>query len=156
MSFDLRGRVALVTGGGSGMGFEISQRLAALGADLAISYARSDQLAQQSAEALRGAGRRCSVQQADLRRVAEAERLVDSVLAEYGRLDVVVNSAGTTRFIDFEDLAAVTEDVWDDIVDVNLKGAFFLSRAARVDARPWRGRGHRARRLHRRVFYTRE
>jgi 3-oxoacyl-[acyl-carrier protein] reductase len=130
LTLDLHGRVALVTGGGTGMGFEISRLLAESGADLALSYARSSHLAEDSAETLRALGVRCAVHQADLRRVAEADALVQAVIAEYGRLDVVVNSAGTTRFIDFEDLAAITEDVWDDILDVNLKGAFFLSRAA--------------------------
>jgi 3-oxoacyl-[acyl-carrier protein] reductase len=130
LTLDLHGRVALVTGGGAGMGLEISRRLADRGADLALSYARSKQLAEAAAETLRTSGVRCVVRAADLRKVADADALVESVIAEYRRLDVVVNCAGTTRFIEFEDLAAISEDIWDDILDVNLKGAFFLSRAA--------------------------
>jgi 3-oxoacyl-[acyl-carrier protein] reductase len=124
---ELNGRVALVTGGGAGMGLEISRRLAAGGADLAISYAHS---AREAEEAARTFGTRCSVHQADLRHPAEADALVQSVLNEHQRLDVLVNCAGATRFIPFENLQAVTEEVWDELLDVNLKAAFFLSRAA--------------------------
>jgi 3-oxoacyl-[acyl-carrier protein] reductase len=124
---DLHGRVALIAGGGAGMGLEISRRLARLGATLALSYATSRSDAESAANAL---GVECSVHQADLARVADANALIASVLAEHGQLDVVVNCAGVTRFIPFEDLAAITEEVWDDILDVNVKAAFFLSRAA--------------------------
>jgi 3-oxoacyl-[acyl-carrier protein] reductase len=128
---DLHGRVALVTGGGAGMGLEISRRLVERGADLALSYASSASSAEAAAERLQsefGVGVR--VFRADLRAVPEVDALVQEVVAEFERLDVVVNCAGLTRFINFEDLTAVTEDVWDDVLDVNLKGAFFLSRAA--------------------------
>jgi 3-oxoacyl-[acyl-carrier protein] reductase len=109
------------------MGLEISRRLAHLGADLALSYATSRTDAEAAANSL---GVKCSTHQANLTRVDDADALVASVVAEHGRLDVVVNCAGVTRFIPFEDLAAVTEDIWDDILDVNVKAAFFLSRAA--------------------------
>src|ERR1051326_8586496 len=123
------------------MGYEISQRLAERGANLALSYATSEAIAEQAAADLRAdAGIRCSVHHADLRRVADTDALVQAVLAEHGQLDVVVNCAGLTRFISFEDLAAVSEDVWDAILDVNLKGAFFLSRAAGICMRE-RGSG---------------
>jgi 3-oxoacyl-[acyl-carrier protein] reductase len=122
---DLHGRVALVAGGGAGMGLEISRRLADLGATLALSYATSQAEAESAASSLGG-----SAHQANLTRVADADSLISSVVAQHGGLDVVVNCAGVTRFIQFEDLAAVTEDVWDDILDVNVKAAFFLSRAA--------------------------
>lgn len=128
---DLHGRVALVTGGGAGMGLEISRRLAERGATLALSYSTSRSEAEAASATLSaGPGGACSVHHADLRKVADAENLVQSVVAEHGGLDVVVNCAGATRFINFEDLAAVTEEVWDELLDVNLKGAFFLSRAA--------------------------
>jgi 3-oxoacyl-[acyl-carrier protein] reductase len=128
---ELHGSVALVIGGGAGMGLEISRRLVASGANLALSYASSRSVAESAAADLcSGVTTSCTVHQADLSSVAAVEGLVQSVIADHGRLDVVVNCAGKTRFINFEDLAAITEDVWDDIVDVNLKGAFFLSRAA--------------------------
>jgi 3-oxoacyl-[acyl-carrier protein] reductase len=125
--YDLSGRVALVTGGGAGMGLEISRRLAAAGANLAISYARSKREAQDLAGTLQT---RCSVHHADLRHASEADALVQAVVREHGKLDILVNCAGATRFISFENLEAITEEVWDELLDVNLKAAFFVSRAA--------------------------
>jgi 3-oxoacyl-[acyl-carrier protein] reductase len=130
MTLDARGRIALITGGGTGMGSEIARALAERGADVAIGYARSRDEAEATADTLRGLGVRASTHQADLGRVSNCEALVHSVLDTYGRVDIVVSSAGTTHFIDFADLAAVTETVWDDIFDVNVKGAFFVARAA--------------------------
>ena len=125
--YDLNGRVALVTGGGAGMGLEISRRLAAAGSRLAISYAHSRKEAEDAARSL---GPRCTVHEADLRKPAESDSLIAAVISAHGRLDVLVNCVGATRFIPFENLDAVTEDVWDELLDVNLKAAFFVSRAA--------------------------
>jgi 3-oxoacyl-[acyl-carrier protein] reductase len=125
LMFDLKGRTALVTGGGAGTGLEISRRLVERGATVAISYATSKSEAEAAARDLSA-----TVHHADLRKVADAESLVESVVKAHGTLDVLVNTAGATRFIPFEDLGAITEDVWDELLDVNLKAAFFLSRAA--------------------------
>jgi 3-oxoacyl-[acyl-carrier protein] reductase len=135
---DVRDKVVLVTGGGTGIGYEVSARFAELGANLAITYSRSRSEAEEAANRLRAPGARVLVDQMNLADVTAIEDTVDAVLTEFGRLDIVVNSAGTTEFIAFEDLEAVTESVWDDIVDVNLKGAFFLARAA---SRWMRGQG---------------
>jgi 3-oxoacyl-[acyl-carrier protein] reductase len=130
VSLDLHGRVALVTGGGTGMGRAISTALAQRGAHVALSYARSRQDADATAAELTGCGVLASVHQADVSRVADCDSLVEAALGQHGRLDILVNAAGTTHFIDFADLAAVTEEVWDEIFDVNLKGVFFVSRQA--------------------------
>ncbi len=127
---DLHDRVALVTGGGTGIGFEVSSRLAEQGAHLAIAYSRSQDEAERAAATLRDRGARCLVRRCNLAKVSEIEDLVAAVVAEYGRLDVVVYAAGTTQFVPFPDLEAVADDVWDEIFDVNLKGAFFVARAA--------------------------
>ena len=124
---DLNGRVALVTGGGAGMGLEISRRLCASGATLAISYAHSSSEAKEAAQSL---GTACSVHRADLRSATEADSLVKAVIDTHQRLDVLVNCVGATRFIPFDNLDAITEEVWNELLDVNLKAAFFLSRAA--------------------------
>ena len=130
VSLDLRGRVALVCGGGTGMGAEISRRLAEQGADLAISYAHSKTAAEQAITNLQALGVRAMPFQADLTRLDQIDALVAQVTNSLGRLDVLVNCVGLTRFIDFEQLEAITETVWDEILDTNLKGAFFISRAA--------------------------
>ena len=107
------------------MGLEISRCLASQGARVAISYSRSESEAQAAAAELDGKAFR-----ADLRNVRDIDALIASVTRDLGGLDVLVNCAGLTRFVDFENLEAVTEDVWDTILDVNLKGTFFMSRAA--------------------------
>ncbi|HEY3060001.1 MAG TPA: SDR family oxidoreductase [Chloroflexota bacterium] len=130
MSLDVRGRVALITGGGTGMGCAIAEALAERGADVALGYARSRDDAESTAERLRGLHVNATTHKADVARVAECDALVQDVIKEHGRLDILVNGAGTTHFIDYADLQAVTEEVWDEIFDVNLKGAFFVARAA--------------------------
>jgi 3-oxoacyl-[acyl-carrier protein] reductase len=112
------------------MGCEIARVLAERGADVAIGYAHSRAEAESTADRLRSLGVRSSAHQADVGKVAECDALVQTVLDTYGRVDILVNGAGTTHFIDFADLAAVTEAVWDEIFDINLKGAFFVARAA--------------------------
>jgi NAD(P)-dependent dehydrogenase (short-subunit alcohol dehydrogenase family) len=68
--------------------------------------------------------------QADVARPAEVERLVEETVARWGRLDVLVNNAGTTVFAPYQDLDAITEEVWDTLLAVNLKAPFFAARAA--------------------------
>lgn len=125
MAFDLTNRVALVTGGGTGIGREISMRLAQRGADVVISYAHSRDEAERSAAEIKA-----GTVQLDVTRLDQIQPAIEHVAQTHGGLDVLVNCVGLTRFIDFEKLEEVTEQVWDDILDVNLKGAFFVSRAA--------------------------
>jgi 3-oxoacyl-[acyl-carrier protein] reductase len=123
------------------MGAEISRALAGRGVDVAVGYSSSRDEAEATAASLRAMSVRASTHQANVGRVAECDALVKSVLDTYGRLDILVNSAGTTRHIDFANLEAVTEDVWDDVFAVNLKGVFFVSRAAGLWMRE-HGDGH--------------
>ncbi|MCU1692865.1 MAG: family oxidoreductase [Frankiales bacterium] len=135
---DLEGRVAVVTGGSRGLGREIARGLAAAGAtvvvasrDLAACEAFAAELtATSSRPAL---GLRCHVG-----RWADCDRLVDEVEARFGRLDVLVNNAGMSPL--YEDLQSVTEELFDKVVGVNLKGPFRLSvRAAALMQREGRG-----------------
>jgi 3-oxoacyl-[acyl-carrier protein] reductase len=129
---DLHGRVALITGGGTGMGRAIGTALASQGASVAISYAHSRDDAEATSEQLRSLGVRSAAFRADVRQVAECDGLVEAVIEDFGRLDILVGCAGTTRHIPFPDLAGVTEEAWDDVFDTNLKGAFFVTRAAAI------------------------
>ena len=126
----LGGRVALVTGGGTGLGREVSLALAAAGCDVAVNYSRSEQEARETAEAVRGLGRRSTIVGADVADDAAVRRMVGAVVGELGRLDVLVNNAGTTRYVPLADLEAVTDEAWDRILAVNLKGPFHCARAA--------------------------
>jgi 3-oxoacyl-[acyl-carrier protein] reductase len=136
---DLTGRVALVTGGGTGLGRAISLALAEAGCDVAINYSRSEQEAHETAETVATHGRRAHVVRADVSDDAAVHRMVEEVVGEMGGLDVLVNNAGTTRYAPLRDLDAVTEDAWDRLLAVNLKGPFFCARAA---APHLRARGH--------------
>jgi 2-deoxy-D-gluconate 3-dehydrogenase len=125
-SFKLDGKVGLVTGASRGLGQGIALALAEAGADVA-GLARSD--SSQTAEAVRALGRRYHPVTCDLgsASVAELNEIVAGVVAELGRLDILVNNAGIIRrgpAIEF------SETDWDDVLDTNLKAAFFLSQAA--------------------------
>lgn len=126
----LVGRVALVTGGGTGIGRAVALGLAGAGASVAVNYSRSRTDAEATAEAIRSRGGRAITVQADISQEREAGDLVARVVREWGRLDILVNNAGTTQFIDHRNLDALSGEVWDRILAVNLKGTFFCSRAA--------------------------
>ena len=130
MAAPLANRVALVTGGGTGIGRAIALALAEQGADVAINYSRSREDAEWTAGAVRELGRRGLAVQADVSKEREAVEMVDRVVHEWGRLDILVNNAGTTAFVDHKDLDGLTNEIWDRILSVNVKGTFFCSRAA--------------------------
>lgn len=126
----LNEQVGLITGGGTGLGREISLRLAREGMRLAIAYSRSRTDAERLVAEIEAAGGRASAFQADLAQTAEARRLVSEVAAEFGRLDLLIHNAATTRFIPLSDLDAVDEAIWDELFAVNTRSAFFLAQAA--------------------------
>src|SRR5438128_938424 len=122
----LEGKVALVTGSGRGIGRAIALRFAREGADVVINYSRSAGEAKEALAQVEGAGRRGLVVQADLRSAREAVRLVEESARRLGRLDILVNNAGGGSAKPFLD---VTEEDYDGVVDLNLKGVFFASQA---------------------------
>lgn len=127
---DLAGRVALVTGGGTGLGREIALALAATGAAVAVGYSRSAAEADATvAEIVDGGGRAVAIG-ADLAEWVGAEALVGAAERTLGPLDVVVNNAGITRFVPFRSVDAVTAEDWDSMFDVNVRAMFAVARAA--------------------------
>ena len=122
--FDLSGKVALVTGGSAGLGQGIALALAEAGADIAIAGVSP---AADTVERARALGRRCIEIQANLATLEPIPRMLAQTLSAHGRLDILVNNAGLIRRADAVDF---TERDWDDVMDVNLKSAFFLSQAA--------------------------
>ncbi len=122
--FDLSGKIALVTGANTGLGQGIAIALAESGADIA-AVGRSNP--EETASAVRAAGRRLLWIERDLDTVQPLAGIVDEVIAEFGAIDILVNNAGTIRR---NDALEFTESDWDTVMGVNLKSAFFLSQAA--------------------------
>ena len=124
--FSLEGRTALVTGGSRGIGEATALALARAGADVAVSSRKLPDL-ERVAESVRGLGRRALALEAHAGRMDELQPLVDRVVADFGRLDVLVNNAGTSFFAPAIDME---ERAWDAVINLDLKGLFFLSQAA--------------------------
>jgi NAD(P)-dependent dehydrogenase (short-subunit alcohol dehydrogenase family) len=123
---NIHDRVVLLTGGtrvGSAVAIELARR----GADIALSFNRSREEADATADAVRAAGRRAFVRQTDVARAEECDALVAAVVAELGRLDVLVNMASVYRSVPFD---RMTGDDLQAALDVDLKSAFLCARAA--------------------------
>jgi 3-oxoacyl-[acyl-carrier protein] reductase len=126
---DLDGKTALVTGGSGDIGRVIAGALAAAGVDVAIAYVGHLQGATAVADAVRAAGRRSLAVQLDQRDPAGIEAAVDTVVQALGRVDILVNNAAWNIGIPFTDLDALTVDVWDRVLETNLRGPYLLARA---------------------------
>ena len=124
MNLDLEGRVALVTGGAAGIGAAIATALAREGCDVATVDCRA--VAAGDVRPAEAPGRRRRAYQADVRDYAEASRVVAEVIRDLGRLDILICNAGVTADAS---LWRMSEEQWDRVVDVNLKGCFNYMRA---------------------------
>jgi NAD(P)-dependent dehydrogenase (short-subunit alcohol dehydrogenase family) len=123
--FDLTGRVALVTGAGRGIGRSIALGLAHAGADIAAAARSEDEIRALAGE-VTGLGRTGTAHRVDVRDARDVTRMVDGVLAEHGRVDILINNAGAKVP---QDVLDVTEEAWDLVLGTNLKGAFFVAQA---------------------------
>ena len=121
------GRVALVTGGGRGIGRAVALRLANEGANVAISYRSNDASADEAAEEVRAAGVKCAVFKGDVASPDEVAELFEGVGEAFGRIDILVNNAGLTRD---NLMMRMKEEEFDDVVATNLKGTSLCTRAA--------------------------
>ena len=100
----LSGQVALITGGGTGIGRETSLMLAENGVDIGVNYSRSETEATETADQIRAMGRRALTIRADVVDDGAVRKMVNRVFDEFGRLDILVNNAGITRFVPLSDL----------------------------------------------------
>ena len=121
--------VALVTGSATGVGHACVCQFAKLGYDVVVNYSRSEAEAKATVEAAEKFGARALLVQCDVSDDAAVRAMVDRVRESFGRLDVVVNNAATTSFVEHADLEGLTEEMWDRMLAVNLKGPFFVVRA---------------------------
>jgi 3-oxoacyl-[acyl-carrier protein] reductase len=129
----MKGKTAIVTGGGTGIGRAVSLQLAARGAAVAVVYSRSAAEARDTVAGIEAQGGRALALGADVSVRSEVERMTAEVAQAFGRIDYLVNNAGITRQLPFADLDAIDDGVWDELYGVNVKGAFYCSRAAA----PW-------------------
>lgn len=128
----VEGKAAIVTGGGTGVGRATALELARQGCSVLINYSRSMSEAEQTAAEIRALGVKGIAVQADVADDAACQRMVETAVREFGRLDILVNNAATTSFIKFDDLEAVKTEDWTDIFSVNVVGVFQCVRAARA------------------------
>jgi 3-oxoacyl-[acyl-carrier protein] reductase len=126
-SFDLKGKVALVTGAASGIGRATAETLAANGARVAINFHRNQAGAEAARAQITSAGGSALVVQADVTRAAEVQSLVEQTVNEFGRIDILVNNAGS--LVERLKILELTEERWDEVIDLNLKSAFLCCRA---------------------------
>ncbi|MCE9524742.1 MAG: SDR family oxidoreductase [Planctomycetales bacterium] len=127
----LSGKAAIVTGGGTGVGKATALRLAQEGCHVLVNYSRSKEESEETAKEVRALGVKCLVYQADVADDGACRAMAAAAEKEFGRIDFLVNSAGTTKFIAADDLEAVTDDVWLRLYQVNVLGPFHCIRAVK-------------------------
>ena len=126
MAGRLSDKVAIVTGSSSGIGQAIAIRLANEGASVVVHYRSNPEGAAETVKQIEAAGSKAIIVQADVSKVADAQKLVDQAWQQFERCDILVNNAGIEKGADFWD---VTEQDYDTVLDVNLKGPFFTAQA---------------------------
>jgi glucose 1-dehydrogenase len=122
----LEGKLAAITGGSQGIGLAIAQRFAEEGADVSFCYRSNQAGAEQVAADIRKLGKKVLAIQCDVGKVADGQKYIADTVAQLGRIDILVNNAGLERHADFWD---ATEADYDAVLDVNLKGVFFITQA---------------------------
>lgn len=126
-SFDLNGKVALVTGASSGIGRATAKSLAANGARVAINFHQNEAGAETTRSEIVSDGGRAIIVQADVTQAKDVESLVERTASELGPIDVLVNNAGS--LVERLRILELTEERWDEVIDLNLKSAFLCCRA---------------------------
>lgn len=126
---DLKDKVAIVTGGGTGLGRAISLLLARHGVHLAVNYSRSEADAVATAQEARAFGVRAIPVRADMAVQHDIYAMAEAVEREFGRIDILIANAATTVFVPMSDLDGVDPETWDRIMNVNVKGPWLCARA---------------------------
>jgi len=123
----LKNKVALVTGSSRGVGRAVALGFAQQGANVAINYTSNENAANEAVDAIQAMGSKAIAVKADVAQKTDAEGLVRATVETFGKIDILVNNAGFTRPAL---LLKMTEEEWDQVVDIHLKGAFLCSQAA--------------------------
>ncbi|WP_123041438.1 SDR family NAD(P)-dependent oxidoreductase [Cohnella candidum] len=130
---ELKGKTALVTGGGTGIGRAASLTLAEKGAFVAVNYSRSKKDAEETVRMIEERGGSAIAVKADVSNAREVDEMVERIVERYGSLDLLVNNASITHHVALPDLDGVEDTMWDELFAVNVKGMFHCARAAA----PW-------------------
>lgn len=126
----LEGKVAVVTGGGTGIGRAISELFGAHGAAVVVNFSRSQQDAEDTARAIEAAGGAAVAVRADVSDQAQANALMSAAESHFGGLDYLINNAGWSARVPHHHLDQLTDDIWNRVFDTNLRGLFYCARAA--------------------------
>jgi 3-oxoacyl-[acyl-carrier protein] reductase len=135
----LKGKVALITGGGTGIGRASALVLAREGANIVINYSQSHAAAEKTVAEVKALGPLAITIQADVSQDTAVREMIKKTLEAFGRIDILVNNAGYTQKVELSDLEGLTEEIWDRTLAVNLKGLFFCCRAV---APPMKAQGN--------------
>ncbi len=123
----LEGRAAVVTGGGRGIGRAVCLAFAKEGADVIVNYASKDQPAQEVVRMIQEMGRKAVAVKGNVAMKADVERIILAAVENFGKIDILVNNAGVSKP---NMLYKMTEEQWDEVVDIHLKGPFLCIQAA--------------------------
>ena len=130
MSDELEGRVSLVTGGSGDIGSAIAKRLGQSGSNVVITYVGAEDLASQTVDEIKAEGGNASALRLDQRDPNEIEAIISQISQDQGRLDILVNNAAWNIGIPFPNLEELTAEIWDRVLETNLRAPFLLARAA--------------------------
>jgi 3-oxoacyl-[acyl-carrier protein] reductase len=125
--FDLTGRVAIVTGGGTGIGAATAKLLAQRGANVVIASRTADELERKASEIRELTGRPCIAVPTDVKDEEQVVHLVQRTIDEFGKIDILINNAGGTRM---GPLASINTKAWDSVYNLNIRSAYFCTREA--------------------------
>lgn len=126
---DLNNKVALVTGGGTGIGRATCLALGKIGSKVAVNYSRSRAEAEETVQLIINNGGHAMAVQANVANESEVKAMVNKIVEQLGTVDLLINNASITKYIALDDLEAVTEEAWDELYAVNIKGMFYCARA---------------------------
>lgn len=130
MTKESQNKVAIVTGGGTGIGRATSLLLASLGVTVMVVYSHSQEDADDTVNKIKAAGGKATAFKTNVAVNDEVVHMTELVADTFGRIDYLVNNAGITRQLPFTELDQITDEIWDELYAVNVKGAFNCARAA--------------------------